>query len=207
MRILLVDDHTLFRDGLKYVLSQLEDDLKILEAGTYEDAMAIIRRDGDVDLVLLDLDLPDMSGLQGVKAVRDMNPVLPVAILSGAEDGALIRKTMEMGVMGYIPKSLGSEVMLQALRLILKGGRYVPDNILQEDPQERARNFHSLTARQLEILRLITMGKSNKEIARTLGIADNTVRVHISAIFQVLNVHNRTEAALAALQEGLIQSA
>ncbi|WP_138379791.1 response regulator [Luteithermobacter gelatinilyticus] len=207
MRMLLVDDHTLFRDGLKHVLSQLEDDLKILEAGTYEDAMAIIRGDDNVDLVLLDLDLPDMSGLQGVKAVRDMNPVLPVAILSGAEDGGLIRKAMEMGVMGYIPKSLGSEVMLQALRLILKGGRYVPDNILQEDPQERARNFHSLTTRQLEILRLITLGKSNKEIARTLGIADNTVRVHISAIFQVLNVNNRTEAALAALQEGLIQSA
>ena len=117
----------------------------------------------------------------------------------------LIKKALEMGVMGYIPKTLSSEIIVQALQLILKGGRYVPDNILQGTDKPQHQDI-KLTARQKEILDLISQGKANKEIATILGIADNTVRVHISAIFQILKVNNRTEAAFAALQEGLISS-
>ena len=205
MRMLLVDDHALFRDGLKFVLNDLNRDVEVLEAGTCNDAFVILEKDDDFDLILLDLDLPGMSGLEGLKKIRVMAPVVPVVILSGSEDGNLVRRGLEMGVMGYIPKSLTSDIMLQALQLVMKGGRYVPDNILLSTPEKNKRSLQSLTARQLEILKHITMGKSNKEIARALGIADNTVRVHISAIFQVLNVNNRTEAAYAAMQEGLIE--
>ncbi|WP_321392442.1 response regulator transcription factor [Emcibacter sp.] len=205
MRMLLVDDHALFRDGLKFVLNEMDRGVEVLEAGNCADAFAILENDDDFDLILLDLDLPGMSGLEGLKKIRVMAPVVPVVILSGSEDGTLVRRGLEMGVMGYIPKSLSSEIMLQALQLIMKGGRYVPDNILLSSPEKRNRSFESLTSRQLEILKHITLGKSNKEIARSLGIADNTVRVHISAIFQVLNVNNRTEAAYAAMQEGLIE--
>ncbi|MFC7050227.1 response regulator [Emcibacter nanhaiensis] len=206
MRMLLVDDHALFRDGLKFVLNDLDGDVEILEAGNCNDAFAILEEDDDFDLILLDLDLPGMSGLEGLQKIRVMTPVIPVVILSGSEDGNLVRRGLELGVMGYIPKSLSSDIMLQALQLVMKGGRYVPDNILLSAPEKNKRSLQSLTSRQLEILRHITMGKSNKEIARALGIADNTVRVHISAIFQVLNVNNRTEAAYAAMQEGLIES-
>ncbi len=203
MKILLVDDHILFRDGLKLVLKQLGDDVDISECGTCTEAYKIIRENEGFDLILLDVDLPVISGMEGLKDFRELDPGAPIVFLSGSEDRNLIKKALEQGVMGYIPKTLSSEIMIQALQLILKGGRYVPDNILNAANGQKQTKI-ALTARQNEILQLISQGKANKEIARTLGIADNTVRVHISAIFQILNVTNRTEAAFAALQEGLV---
>ncbi|VAV87821.1 Two-component transcriptional response regulator, LuxR family [hydrothermal vent metagenome] len=203
MKILLVDDHILFRDGLKLVLKQLSDDVDISGCGTCTEAYKIIRESEGFDLILLDVDLPVISGMEGLKDFRELDPGAPIVFLSGSEDHNLIKKALEQGVMGYIPKTLSSEIMIQALQLILKGGRYVPDNILNGAAAQKQTKI-TLTARQNEILLLISQGKANKEIARTLGIADNTVRVHISAIFQILNVTNRTEAAFAALQEGLL---
>jgi DNA-binding NarL/FixJ family response regulator len=203
MKILLVDDHILFRDGLKLVLKQLGDDVAISECGTCREAYIIIRESEGFDLILLDVDLPVISGMEGLQDFRELDPSAPIVFLSGSEDHNLIKKALEQGVMGYIPKTLSSEIMIQALQLILKGGRYVPDNILNTSNGQTQTKV-VLTARQNEILQLISQGKANKEIARTLGIADNTVRVHISAIFQILNVTNRTEAAFAALQEGLV---
>ena len=203
MKILLVDDHVLFRDGLKLVLKQIGDDVDIKECGTCTDAYAIIRESEGFDLILLDVDLPVISGMEGLQEFRKLDPSAPIVFLSGSDDHKLIRKALELGVMGYIPKTLSSEIMIHALQLILKGGRYVPDNILKGSDEVKRPEI-TLTARQSEILQLITHGKANKEIAKILGIADNTVRVHISAIFQVLKVNNRTEAAFAALQEGLV---
>ncbi len=203
MNILLVDDHALFRDGLKLVLQQLGPEVKISECGTCAEAYQLIRERPGFDLILLDVDLPIVSGMEGLQEFRNLDPSAPIVFLSAAEDLNLIRRALELGVMGYIPKTLKSEIMIQALQLILKGGRYVPDNILMS-ADNQGRSQIALTARQSEILGLIAQGKSNKEIASTLGIADNTVRVHISAIFQILNVTNRTEAAFAALQEGLV---
>lgn len=204
MNILLVDDHALFRDGLKLVLQQLGPDVEISECGNCEDAYKFVREQDCFDLILLDVDLPNISGLEGLQEFRNLDPSAPIVFLSGSEDLNLIRKALEMGVMGYIPKTLNSEIMIQALQLILKGGRYVPDNVLDSSRHDQGRSNITLTSRQNEILKLLTLGKSNKEIANTLGIADNTVRVHISTIFQILNVNNRTEAAFAALQEGLV---
>lgn len=203
MKILLVDDHALFRDGLKLILVQIGEDVEISECGNCEDAYRIIRESEGFNLILLDVGLPDISGMEGLQEFRKLDPSAPIVFLSGSDDHKLIRKALELGVMGYIPKTLSSEIIIQALQLILKGGRYVPDNILR-DTDKLARPEISLTARQKEILNLISQGKANKEIASILGIADNTVRVHISAIFQILNVNNRTEAAFAALQTGLV---
>ncbi|MCF6216494.1 MAG: response regulator transcription factor [Emcibacter sp.] len=203
MKILLVDDHTLFRDGLKLVLQKIADDVLISECGTCAEAYEIIKKNSGFDLILLDVGLPVISGMDGLQEFRKLDPSAPIVFLSGSDDQNLIRKALNLGVMGYIPKTLNSEIMLQAIHLILKGGRYVPDNVLQDS----GRANHSkiiLTTRQSEILTLISQGKSNKEIARILGISDNTVRVHISAVFQALKVNNRTEAAFTALQEGLI---
>ncbi len=203
MKILLVDDHTLFRDGLKLVLQKIADDVLISECGTCADAYEIIKKSDGFDLILLDVGLPVISGMDGLQEFRKLDPSAPIVFLSGSDDQNLIRKALNLGVMGYIPKTLNSEIMLQAIHLILKGGRYVPDNVLQDDDRSNHSKIN-LTSRQSEILTLISQGKSNKEIARTLGIADNTVRVHISAVFQALKVNNRTEAAFTALQEGLI---
>jgi len=203
VKILLVDDHTLFRDGLKLVLQKIADDVFISECGACADAYEIIKKNGGFDLILLDVGLPVISGLDGLQEFRKLDPSAPIVFLSGSDDQNLIRKALDLGVMGYIPKTLDSEVMLQAIHLILKGGRYIPDNILLDSGRENHSKF-ALTSRQGEILTLISQGKSNKEIAKALGIADNTVRVHISAVFQILKVNNRTEAAFTASQKGLI---
>ena len=203
MRILLVDDHVLFRDGLKLVLARLGEDVEISECGACEEAFQIIKSSDGFDLILLDVDLPVISGMEGLQDFRRLDPSAPIVFMSGSDDYNLIKKALEMGVMGYIPKTLSSDIMIQALQLILKGGRYVPDNILYGRDDNKIAGV-TLTVRQNEILQLITQGKSNKEIACLLGIADNTVRVHISAIFQILKVNNRTEAAFAAFQEGLV---
>lgn len=206
MKLLLVDDHALFRDGLRYVLDQLEQDVRITEAGTCGEAFAVLEKDAEFDLILLDVGLPGMSGLDGLKKIRAMTPTTPVVILSGSEESGLIRRALDMGVMGYIPKSLSGEIMLQAIQLVMKGGRYVPDHVLNDVKDVSLPKAFNLTTRQTEILGLIALGKSNKDIARKLGIADNTVRVHISSIFQSLKVSNRTEAARLAMQEGLVES-
>ncbi len=203
MKILLVDDHALFRDGLKLILTQIGNEVEISECGSCEEAYRIIKESEGFNLILLDVDLPVISGMEGLQEFRRLDPSAPIVFLSGSDDHKLIKRALEMGVMGYIPKTLGSEIIIQALQLILKGGRYVPDNILQGTDKPVHPDI-TLTARQQEILNLISQGKANKEIASILGIADNTVRVHISAIFQTLKVNNRTEAAFAAQQEGLV---
>ncbi len=203
LKILLVDDHELFRDGLKLVIERIGDNVDISECGNCHDAYQIVRDSEGFDLILLDVDLPGISGMEGLEEFRRLDPCAPIVFLSASDDQNLIRKMLGMGVMGYIPKTLGSEIMIHALQLILNGGIYVPDNILQAVDSPK----HSeiiLTRRQKEILELLSQGKANKEIAAILGIADNTVRVHISAIFQILQVNNRTEAAFTALQAGLI---
>jgi len=202
MKFLLVDDHALFRDGLKHVLTKFETSVEIVEVSNCNDAFRVVREQNDLDLVLLDLELPDMSGLDGLEKIIEINPIIPVAIISGSEEAAKIQRALKMGAMGYIPKSLSSDIMLQALQLILKGGKYIPDNILTGIGEAEPRAPKSLTVRQSEILQLMIRGKSNKEIAQELRIADNTVRVHISAIFQILGVNNRTEAAFAAAEQG-----
>lgn len=203
MKILLVDDHELFRDGLKLVVQQIGADVEISECGTCADAYQIMRENEGFDLILLDVDLPVISGMEGLAQFRKLDPCVPIIFLSGSDDHDMIRRALEMGVMGYIPKTLGSEIIIQALQLVLKGGRYIPDNILYQPDHAQYRQI-ILTGRQKEILNLLSQGKANKEIARILDITDNTVRVHISAIFQILKVSNRTEAALLAVQEGLV---
>lgn len=201
MKILLVDDHELFRDGLKLVVQQISDNVDIMECGSCAEAYQIIRENEGFDLILLDVDLPGISGMEGLGEFRALDPCAPIVFLSGSDDGDLIRRALDMGVMGYIPKTLGGEIIIQALQLVLKGGRYIPDRVLASPPP---RSEIALTGRQKEILALLSQGKTNKEIARSLDITNNTVRVHISAIFQTLKVTNRTEAALAALQQGLV---
>ncbi len=205
MKILLVDDHELFRDGLKLVVQQISDNVDIRECGSCAEAYRIIGDNEGFDLILLDVDLPGISGMEGLEEFRNLDPCAPIVFLSGSDDSQMIRRALDMGVMGYIPKTLGSEIIIQALQLVLKGGRYIPDSVLSPTAPP-FRDETVLTGRQKEILALLSRGKANKEIARILDITDNTVRVHVSAIFQALKVNNRTEAALAALKRGLISA-
>lgn len=207
MKILVADDHILFREGLRYVLARLSDDkAEILEARDGAEALDLVGVHPDLDLILLDLAMPGMDGFAGLRALRARVPSVPVVILSGSEEPIDIRWALDGGAMGFIPKSSTSEIMLSALRLVLSGGVYLPPAFLQgprpgHGSVGRATptlQSLSLTPRQHDVLRLLGQGKSNKEIARTLALAEGTVKLHVSAILKALDAGNRTQAVVAA---------
>lgn len=212
MKIILADDHALFRDGFVLLLKQLEADAEVVTAASFEEAMTRAREHPDAALMLLDLNMPGMRGLASVQEVLQTFQALPVVILSASESREEMEALLAAGASGFIPKSSSSQVMLSALRLILAGGVYLPSQILGGGPaagqaatSQQAGKAHSLlTERQLDVLRLLAEGKSNKHICRELNLGEGTVKVHIAAIFRALDVNNRTEAAMEARRLGLI---
>lgn len=207
MKILLVDDHKLVRAGLVLVLQQMEDGVELIEAGTGREGIETAAAHPDIDLILMDLDLPEGSGLDALSAIHATNPNMAVVILSAMEDQAMVSRAMELGARGFIPKSASGEVMLNSLRLVLSGGVCLPPGYGENAHSENSEDMPNLTQRQMEVLRFMAQGNSNKEIARELGISENTVRVHISAIISALDATNRTEAAYSAMRLGLIPRA
>ena len=210
MILLLVDDHALFREGLKFLLRGLDAELVVDEA---ESCAAATARQGEFsyDLILLDLNLPGVGGLEALAAIRAAFPQTPVVVLSGEDDPRTIRATIEQGAMGFVPKSSTPEILIQALKLILAHGVYLPVSALDgETPlvPHAAREssdavLASLSARQLEVLRCVIQGQPNKLIARNLALSESTVKAHLSAVFRALGAHNRTEAVYAAAKLGL----
>lgn len=206
MKILVADDHALFREGLRYVLARLDDAVEVLEARDGAEALALASRQPDLELVLMDLAMPGMDGVAGLRALRARIPSVPVVILAASEEPDDVRLVLDGGAMGFIPKSSTSDVMLSALRLVLAGGVYLPPALLDRSPAargplpRRATSLEGLglTPRQHDVLRLLGRGKSNKEIAQALGLAEGTVKLHVSAILRALDVENRTQAVIAA---------
>lgn len=208
MKLLVVDDHALIRDALRGVLADLLPDASILEARTAREALSHIDDNQDLDLVLLDLLLPDESGLELIGRLRKSHPGVCLVVVSASTDREDIARAFEQGVQGFIPKSAQREVMLSALRLIFDGGMYVPPEILvraapapqlaQPQTLPTAARDLGLTARQVDVLRLMMLGKSNKAICRVLDLAEPTVKNHVTAILKALKATNRTEAVIAA---------
>jgi DNA-binding NarL/FixJ family response regulator len=218
MKILVVDDHVLIRDALRGVLKELKGEADVLEASDCRQAMALIAENADdLDLVLLDLHLPDRDGFSALAEVRERYPTISVVVLSGQHDRASVVKALDLGVSGYIPKSGQREVMLTALQLIFAGGKYIPPEILTRDSPTTAPPASTppgggrpptspsdlgLTERQLDVLALMMQGKSNKAICRVLDLAEPTVKNHVTAILKALKVTNRTEAVIAVRELG-----
>lgn len=210
MKILIADDHELFRDGLRLVLSELGPDLRIIEAAGYDETLEVANREEDLDLVLLDLVMPGMPWSEGLGALKRRLPKVPVVILSASEDRRLVLEAVRLGASGFIPKTSSSKVMLSALRLVMSGGVYLPPALIDEsgvssrdtDPA-LSLDATPLTPRQREVLALLGQGKSNKEIARILNLSEGTVKLHVTAILKALNVSNRTGAVVAASRLGL----
>ncbi len=212
MRILLADDHTLFRSGLRLVLAELADNMEIVEAGTHDEAIAALSS-GLFDVVLTDLLMPGMSQETGIGDLKARQPDAPIIVISMLDSPAEIRRAVDAGATGFIPKSSTSQVMIEAIKLVLAGGTYLPPAILQshtEDPSDESRSqatpapHRHLTDRQKAVLAELARGKSNKEIAQSLNLSEATVKVHVAAIMRVLDVRNRTQAVLAATQMGLL---
>lgn len=204
MKILLADDHPLFREGVKPVLQKLDPEVELVEAVDYPSAFEAMHREGkEVDLALLDLFMPGMSGVEGVTRFRAAFPDIPVVVLSAAEETKDIQKLLAAGALGYITKSAPSEVILGALKQVLGGGIYIP-HLLGGDftPPEPPRH-PALTSRQMEVLRELVKGRSNKQIGDVLDVTEGTVKIHLGAIFRILKVSNRTEAVLVIQKMGL----
>jgi len=207
--MLLADDHPLFREGVKPVLHKLDPDLDLIEAIDYPSAFAAMHRAGEVDLALIDLHMPGMSGMDGVIRFRAAFPEIPLVVLSASELAEDIHRLLAAGALGYVTKSSPSEVILGALRLVLAGGVYIPPSVLDQhgggDPDPARPG--PLTARQVEVLRELAKGQSNKQIAKALAVTEGTVKIHLAAIFRILKVNNRTEAVLVAQKMGLDETA
>jgi len=203
MKVLVADDHPLVREGIENVLRRIDSDLCLLEAEDFFEARAVAEQHQDLDLALLDLSMPGMKGADSVRELRQMIPSTPIAIVSASEDMCDMRQAVNSGANGYIPKSSGNDVMLGALQLILSGGLYLPPQWLE---QQAVSQHPSLTDRQLELLDLLVVGKTNKEIARDLSISDKTVKAHLSEIFRRLGASNRTQAVHRAVSSGLLKT-
>lgn len=210
MRILFADDHPLFREGVKPVLLKLASEVEIIEAKDYPAAFEVARQYEDIDLALLDLCMPGMSGIDGIAGFRASFPHIPVGVLSATDERSSIQRLLAQGVLGYICKSSPSDVILSALRLMLAGGVYIPPSMLdskfakggQSVLQDEGKQ-ESLTRRQVEVLRELSKGLNNKQIAHNLNVTEGTVKIHLATIFRVLKVNSRTEALLLAQKMGL----
>lgn len=215
MKILIVDDHALIRDALQGVLKKLKRGVTVLEAADCRQAMQTIESNPDINLILLDLTLPDRDGFSVLAELRERYPAIAVVVMSGAQDRATVTKVLELGAAGFIPKSARREVTLSALQLIFAGGVYVPPEILAPEkaapaPPGQRRDNRAIVAladiglseRQKDVLALMMQGKSNKVICRTLDLAEPTVKNHVTAILRALKVSNRTEAVIAVNELG-----
>ncbi|HEY5717584.1 MAG TPA: response regulator transcription factor [Motiliproteus sp.] len=209
--LLIADDHPLFREAIAGVIRTRYPDSSITEAENLDDALAHAEANEDLDLILLDLNMPGMHGLNGLMQLRNEAPTIPVVIISAEEEKSIVLQAMTYGAVGFIIKSLPREKMTQAIEQVLSGQVYLPSDVIRsaQDPHaSRHRRqdenaippemLNSLTRRQLLVLERMANGESNKQIAYNLCIAETTVKAHVSAILRKLNVHNRIQAVLSA---------
>jgi len=210
MKILVVDDHPLYRSGVVYTLQNTGLGVDVVECASLEAAFERLDQGLTVDLMILDLQMPGYQGLDSVRAVRTRRPEVPVLVLSGSEDPAIVRDCVDLGAFGFVPKSAPADQFHAALQLVLSGGVYLPPTSLSVgSPVTRvqkdawARLGTHLTERQRQVLLGIVQGKPNKVIARDLGLSDTTVKSHVAHILDALVVSNRTEAVYALARAGL----
>lgn len=202
MKVLLADDHTLFREGLRLVLEGLvSDPIEIVEAADFSEALGILRNIPEIDIGLVDLGMPGMDGFTAIQLIRRTAPDLFLVVVSANENPADIRRALDCGAHGYITKSSSSAAMVAGIRSVLDGDTFISPDIPLPAPQtgNEAKSLESLlTPRQRDVLAMLRQGKSNKEIARDLNLAEITVKLHVTAILRALGVDNRTQAAILA---------
>jgi DNA-binding NarL/FixJ family response regulator len=200
---LIADDHPLFRGALREAVSGVFERADIGEAGTFEEVTEFLERGGDVDLVLLDLRMPGVRGFSGLMYLRAQYPGLPIVVVSANDDPAVIRRCMEFGASGFIPKTLGVEALRRAIGRVLQGEVWTPPDVdltrgTDADSAATIARLSTLTPQQVRVLMMLSGGLLNKQIAYELGVSEATVKAHVSAILQKLGVESRTQAVIAA---------
>src|SRR2546423_4775712 len=202
-RLVIADDHPLFRGALREAVSGLFDHTTIAEAGSFDDVAKLLDRGGDVDLILLDLTMPGVRGFSGLMYLRAQYPSVPIVVVSANDDPAVIRRCMDFGASGFIPKTLGIEQMRQAVKRVLGGGVWTPPDVdltggADAETAALMARLGTLTPQQVRVLMMLSEGMLNKQIAYELSVSEATVKAHVSAILQKLGVDSRTQAVIAA---------
>lgn len=208
-KILIADDHPLFREAIHNVIADGFPDSEVMETSDLDSALVLTQEHDDLDLILLDLNMPGMHGLNGLITLRNEAPTIPVVIVSAEEDKQIVLQAITYGAVGFITKSSPRAQMTEAIEQILNGNVYLPSDIIRASKQTPRRASHeesgippellqALTRKQLLVLERMTKGESNKQIAYNLDIAETTVKAHVSAILRKLGVHNRVQAILSA---------
>ncbi len=215
MRVLVVDDHQLVIDALEKYLIGIDPDVEVIPALKFEETIDNVRESPDFDLIILDLYLPDMTGLEGLTLLHSQCPDIPIVMISGVANRREIMDALERGAAGFIPKGLSSAMIVKALEIVLSGERYIPSiliggrSLIEKElgysgkvTRDTGSPFGKLTRREREVLALLLNGYSNKEIARNIGVKEITAAFHLRGVFKKLGVSNRTKAAAKALREG-----
>jgi DNA-binding NarL/FixJ family response regulator len=208
MKILVIDDHPLIQEALHHVLKALDPALELIKAHDASEAHAALSREPDADLIVLDLTLPGCDGFVLLSELRQEWPGMPVLVLSATHDRVTVERALDLGAMGFIPKTANTRVLLDALRLVLSGGIYVPTHTsglagaMRPRPAMKPEQL-GLTMRQADVLKLLVEGKPNKLICRDLRLSEGTVKVHVSAILRALNVRNRTQVVIELARRGV----
>ena len=200
-RLVIADDHPLFRGAMREAISGLLEKVDIAEAGTFDDVVELLS--SDVDLVLLDLAMPGVRGFSGLMYMRAQYPSVPVIVVSANDDPTAIRRCMEFGASGFIPKTLGVDTIRAAISRVLGGGVWAPPDVdlsagSDSEAAELIGRMATLTPQQVRVLMMLSEGLLNKQIAYQLGVSEATVKAHVSAILQKLGVESRTQAVIAA---------
>jgi len=202
-RLVIADDHPLFRGALREAVAGLFEHADIGEAGSFDEVAKLIERGGEVDLILLDLTMPGVRGFSGLLYLRAQYPSVPIVVVSANDDPAVIRRCMDLGTSGFIPKTLGIEEMRAAIKRVLEGGVSTPPDVdlaagADAETSDLLARLASLTPQQVRVLMMLSEGLLNKQIAYELGVSEATVKAHVSAILQKLRVESRTQAVIAA---------
>jgi DNA-binding NarL/FixJ family response regulator len=199
----IADDHPLFRGALREAVSGLFDNVEIAEAGSFDEVVKLLDPGSDTDLVLLDLSMPGVRGFSGLMYLRAQYPSVPVVVVSANDDPAVIRRCMEFGASGFIPKTLGIDAIRAAIARVLEGGVWTPPDVdlkrgSDTETTELVQRLSTLTPQQVRVLMMLSEGLLNKQIAYELSVSEATVKAHVSAILQKLGVESRTQAVIAA---------
>ncbi len=202
-RILIVDDHPLFREALKQAIAGGIANAAVAQAGSLDAARAILDKDDDYDLILLDLRMPGVQGLSGLIYLRAQYPNVPVVIVTAAEDQGLVQKALSLNASGFIPKTAGIDTIIAAVNAVLSGEIWAPEghdkpSATDKEADDIAKRIATLTAQQIRVLMMLKEGLLNKQIAYELNVSEATIKAHVSAILQKLNVSSRTQAVIAA---------
>jgi DNA-binding NarL/FixJ family response regulator len=201
--LVIADDHPLFRGALREAVSGLLARVEIAEAGSFDEVSKLLDKSSETDLVLLDLSMPGMRGFSGLMYLRAQYPSVPVVVVSANDDPAVIRRCMEFGALGFIPKTLGIEDMREAVMTVLKGGVWTPPDVdldagMDAEGAGLLARLATLTPQQVRVLMMLSEGLLNKQIAYELSVSEATVKAHVSAILQKLGVESRTQAVIMA---------